>query len=488
MYPIMSHRPFLLKTVHYIFPVIWLGLSFWLAGCNSLLDQEPLDRLTDDNFYVDSASANAASTACYAPLAQEGGYQYALWAITDGLSDDAIGYDAFEGWNVPPNDPLVYKLWSSHYTGIHRCNVVIDKVPGITMRTGLKEQYMAEARFLRALYLYNLVRLFGDVPAPLSVAGQLGDLSIPRQPVAMVYDQIEQDLIWAQEKLPLVQRVEVGRATRGAAQSLLASVYLTQGRWSESASLAARVISSNVYSLEPRFDDNFKASTKNGPESVFAVQFRSGVEGIGNWASDFQGPAGLQTGGYETNPPTFDTMPPLPNPHWTGGLVQAFEPGDVRRDISVSNYGGYNRYTHQPQRYLGHKFFTGTTYNFKQSPVNYPVIRYAEVLLTLSESRNELGDITGATQALNELRQRAGLPLVSGLSQDQLRKAIRHERRVELCLEAHRWFDLLRYGTATATLQAQNPARFLDPQRERLPIPQLEIDRNSLLKQNPGYY
>lgn len=487
MYRFTPQLVFLLKPVRRWMLAFWPCILTWLAGCSGLLNQEPLDRLTDDTFYVDSASANAASTACYAPLAQEGGYQYALWAITDGLSDDAIGYDVFEGWNVPANDPLVYKLWSSHYTGIYRCNVVIDKVPGIDMRAGLKEQYIAEARFLRALYLYNLVRLFGEVPLPLSVAGQLGDLSIPRQPIAVVYDQVESDLLAAQEALPLVQRMEVGRATRGAAQSLLASVYLTQGRWSASASLAASVVSSGVYSLEPRFEDNFRASTKNGPESVFAVQFRSGVEGIGNWASDFQGPAGLQTGGYETNPPTFDTIPALPSPHWTGGLLQAFEPGDVRRDVSVSNYGGYNRYTHQPQRYLGHKFFTGTTYNFKQSPVNYPVIRYAEVLLTLAESRNELGDVAEATQALNALRQRAGLPLLAGLSHDQLRKVIRHERRVELCLEAHRWFDLLRYGTATATLQAQNPARFFDPQRERLPIPQLEIDRNSLLKQNPGY-
>lgn len=379
-----------------------------------------------------------------------------------------------------------------------RANQALDNIPKFTnVSEDVKERLIAEVKFLRAYYYFNLVRSFGDVPLIDKVFGAEDAEEIVgsyiRAPKSDIYALIVSDLTDAAAKLSPKSSSEVGRANQGSAIGLLAKVQLYQKNWSEAKRLTDQLISSKEYSLEPDYATIWRQSTENGRESLFEVQAQNGAEGWGTGGySQIQGARGTVTGGYAGwgfNTPTAD-------------LEAAYEPGDVRKagtiyyagqtlwdgavvSASVANPRyNYKSYSSQTKE---------TNYDEWSTGKNIRILRYAEILLINAEAANELGDEAKARESLNEVRARARggnpnvLPDVVTSDQTALRNAIWHERRVELAMEHDRFYDLVRQGRAGTVLRAHGKS-FVDGKHELFPIPleQIIISQGRLV-QNPGY-
>jgi hypothetical protein len=384
----------------------------------------------------------------------------------------------------------------------------LAKVPGITMVDSTKSRILAEARFLRAWYYFNLVIIFGDVPVILEPLN--GDqLQITQSPVKTIYESvIEPDLKLAIPVLPsLYTGTNVGRATSGAAMALLAKTYLYQAKWDSSAAASTSVINTNLYQLTQIYTQNFSGLDKNNSESVFEVQMLQGQipYAAGNALNQWFAPAVY--GGYFFDAPTQN-------------FVNEFEKTpagvyDPRLDYTIGrdSMPWFNNLifdaSWSPTGYLTRKHQQSLT----EAPVigdgncDYVAIRYADVLLWNAEALNELGQTAQALIPLNMVRKRAResylydttlhavkdttgnpiippslLPDVNKSSPDDVRAAIQHERRVELGFEFHRYFDVIRWGKAFATNAMSESPGFNYDVNKTFPIPQGERDTNKALK------
>jgi hypothetical protein len=335
---------------------------------------------------------------------------------------------------------------------------------------------MAEMMFLRGLYYFDMVQLWGDLPIvtkPLSVEESYKTL---RSPVTDVYKQITQDLQYAAANLPLATSVAApGKASKGAAQTLLGKVYLTIGDKAAAAKVLTEVYNSGQYSLLPHYGSLWDVNTKNTKESVFEIQYKGGA---GNPYSNY----------WTSFAPTENFVLTL----YGGGMNQVtddlydeYESGDVRRDTSI-----FTGYTNKSGVFIPIKFPKKWVDKNAQvvggrelSNNNFMVLRYADALLLLSEA-------TGDPMYLNQVRARAGLPLFGAAGYPSaeyptLELAIEHERRVELAMEFHRWFDLKRTKRAVTVLKAKGKAVTED--KLLLPIPEIVRQQNGVITQNPGY-
>jgi hypothetical protein len=347
---------------------------------------------------------------------------------------------------------------------------------------------LGEARFLRALFYFNLVRLFGDVPlvtVPVSPDLTPEEIYPFRAPVQDVYARIIEDLNVAAEKLPAKypNTNDKGRATQGAAWGLLSKVYLTLQDWENARANAYKVIESNQYALHADYTDNFKEAKKNGIESVFEVQFYRKVttENSQMVISGLPSIPGLFTAGVEIMLPTED-------------LLESFDTNDYRYEATF--FDEYWTYTFYPHIW---KYWDQDAYKpsaTSASGANFMMMRYSEVLLIYAEALNEAsgGPTAEAYDAVNQVRARArngnssALPDLTGLNQDEFRKAVLNERRHEFVNEGQRWYDLVRTGTLIESVKRAkgdqaNPTEF----NYLFPIPQRERDINKNLTQNPGY-
>lgn len=471
---------------------------------------EPFDTLTTENFYRNQTEAIAAVTAVYQPLQPL--YNGAAWHIGDIMSDETDlggggGGDGLEtleldNFTVTSFNPVIRLFWQQCYLGIQRANIAIQRIPDVPgMSATIRNRLLGEARFLRAFYYFQLVRLFGDVPFYLEPIGLVESQRISRTAANVVYDQIIRDLQEAIGLLPATRSVgnEAGRVNRWGAHALLANVYLTLNRRPDAAAQALAVINSGVYSLNANYAHNFDLQRENGPESLFEVQYRNAGQqwndfGQGQKLNTFFAPRGqniVQAAGYGWNVPTLDHLAQYDrNP--AGEII------DRRRPVSMWMPGDqFENYT-QPAQLVGsphglniRKYFIPIS-NVEgdaggwSAALNVPIIRYSEVLLMYAEAA---GPATGKPFA-DQVRQRAGLPpLPAGLSQDQWIEAIYKERRVELAFEMKRWYDLLRHPDPQyfiRVMQAHGKTN-VAPRHRFMPIPQTEIDINPNLTQNPGY-
>lgn len=487
--------------------LLTLGL---LSGCGEkFLDEKPRDLITTENFYRTEADAIQATNAAYAQLNRGGQYNYALWGIGEIMSDNSFtggggGGDGAEEiqldqFNIPTSNPMVTRLWSGSYVGIGSANLVLQKVPGIaSMSEAIRKRCLGEAAFLRAKYYFDLVRAFGDVPLILTPPASPAEArAIPRTPAAQVYAQIVTDLTNAIANLPeTYSGNDLGRATKWAATGLLAKVYLTQGNMPLAAQRAREVIASGKYSLWADYGDNFKVANENGKESLFEVQFVNGLneytfDGLGFVGNEFFGPRGqglVPQGGYGFNIPEKE-------------FVDGYETGDKRRDVTIwkpgDAYPAGSASASQPASLPGSpygynckKWFVGkVNTNVWDSPLNFPVLRLAEVYLILAEA---VGPTAEGLEAVNKVRRRAfGLDINATSAKDftaatpNFTAAVQRERRYELAFEDDRWFDLKRQGKLL-----NNPAllaKGIKPFNIVLPIPQAERDANPSLTQNDGY-
>jgi hypothetical protein len=406
---------------------------------------------------------------------------------------DVPGIQEVDNMTHNPVNAQLRDIWSWMFAGVNRANYILE----FKEKTDFagKEQVLAEATFLRAYYYFELVKWFGDVPLSVDKRLLFGDQDVAeRTPKAEVYAQIELDLIFAAANLPAVQS-ETGRATKGAAQALLGKVYLYQDKFSEAAIVLEEVINSGPYDLVTDYNSIFEQAGENNIESVFEVQYTD-VEGAGfgclqcsegNVAVGFNGIRNY-TG------PDFDSGFSFNVP--TQEAYNAFEAGDIRRDVAVLNIvtwaqqtgatyvegfehtGFYNR------KYIARKGDLNTGDSNLTNPNNYRAIRFADVLLMAAEANNRksASDNLKAQAYLNRVRDRVGLlpVLVTGAS---LTDAIYQERRIELMGEGHRFFDLVRTGTA-----AQAIPGFSAGKNELFPIPSIEIElAGNRWAQNAGY-
>lgn len=482
-----------------------LTILFW--GCSEILEPEQYGSLSVDQYFIDSNSAAAAMNACYQSLSTEGCYKRSLWLVGDVASDDTYyGEEDLDGLVGRPNNWTMTELWRDHYRGIYRCNVLLNRIEGVTFKesqAGLKNLYIGQAKFIRALLYFNLVRLFGDVPLITKEIMSPEESYLPRDPSNAIYNQIIADAKDAATLLPdqygnipNTENIsqEKGRATKGAANMLLASVYLTLKDFSSAKEMALAVFSK--YSLLSNYGDLFakpyvgNSNTypdENTSESIFEVQFGD-QNGRGSNMTWLMGPQSWEGTGLRWNRPTDQFNMDANNPvGYNGkGLVQEFETGDKRAIVlySTTSTTDLNGSTNLPWKFCG-KYLVRTKNN-NNTPSNYPVFRYAETLLILAEAENELNGPGSAYQYINPLRQRAGLSDFSGLSKDSFREAVYKERRIELCFEAKRWFDLVRTGRMKSVMTS-HLGKSIGDHQNIFPIPQAEIDVNPLLTQNSGY-
>lgn len=480
-----------------------------LASCKKdFLTKAPLDNVNTTNFYKTQSDALAAINAAYQPLQRPKLYNLRMWTSdimagnsqTGGANDGSDGIETIQESNfVTQSDNAgVLDLYRGPAPGILQCNIVLQKVPAITMDANMKARVLGEAEFLRGLYYFILVRYFGDVPL-ITTPQTPGDPdNFPtRTPKAQVYAQIITDLTNAMAALPLASTytgADIGRASKGAAAGMLAKVYLTLGQYQKCADLCQQV-STMGYALNADYADNFNPVKKNTVESLFEVQY-SGATTYGffddlnqaSWASTFMGPrnqTNFVQGAYGWDLPTQE-------------FVDAYEPGDKRKDETILYPGcpqfAGNDYisSYSLTGYNVRKFLVPNSISpaYNTNPEDFPVLRYADVLLMWAESLNELGQTLAAEAPLNLVRARAGLPNITpGLSQDDFRTAVLHERRMELAFEGQRWFDLIRINNGQWGLDFLHSIGKTNATSKNLllPIPQQEIDANPNLKQNPGY-
>ena len=477
-----------------IFIISLFSTAIIIVSCQKQLEFQP-KQIYYENYYQTAEDAVGAINAVYSLLTYVNQYNSYLWLIQDVSSDDCDARETLNDPNIHQFDKYSFEttntylngIWHGSYLGISRANIVLEKVPEINMDSTLKSQILGEALFLRGLFYFNLVRIFGDVPLVLKpVSANLTDeeVYVSRTSIDVVYDQIIEDFTTASKKCPSVYytTTDKGRATKGASIGILAKVYLTRGQWSASAAAAKELMEMGIYGLWDDYSGNFKDVNRNGKESVFAAQFYSGVPSQNNQ---------IVISGLPADPATFPAGVEIMLP--TQDLLDSFEEGDYRKEVTF--FEEYWFVTYGPHNW---KHWDQDTYEAQETAQcgsNYAIMRYAEILLIYAEALNEgSGPSAEAYNAINNVRARARngnpdvLPDLTGLSQDAFREAVLQERRVELVNEGKRWYDLVRTGNLIEYVKRAkgdkaNPQAF----NYILPIPQREIDNNHNLTQNPNY-
>lgn len=475
-----------------VFSFLLFALALAGGGCKKFLDKKLLGQYTPGNFFTSDANAQMALNAAYAPLSFTSGASNAIWVLGDVASDDAIkggqpgdqaDFDAIDQFNILTTNSAVEAVWRQYYDGVFRCNAVLDGLGdgNTAVSDAIKKSLIAQARFLRAYYYFELTVCYGEIPLHLKVE-TLEELQSPALSQDSIFRQIEQDCLAAAPDLPdATHGPDLGRASKGAALSLLAKTYLFHSslpnHYQLAAQYAQQVVDSKQYSLTKEYWDNFDAAKKDNTEAIFTVNHITGAQPIqGNELNAWFSPRALT--GYGFFYPTQD-------------LVDNFEAGDPRLDYTVGRQG---------HPYFDKDFdpsWSTTGYITKKmvqplsevpigrkndGSVNYEAIRYADVLLILAEALNEGGNSAGALAPLDSVRSRVSLPAVTTTDQGQLRDAIRKERRSELAMEFHRFFDVIRYGSAYATsVLSKGAPNFNYEKNKWFPIPQSERDTNKKL-------
>lgn len=496
-----------MKILHKISLCIFILIS----GCTDFLQKDPQGALTQASFPTSASDALLATNAPYAAV-RNWNYNSGGYPILDIMSDDAYKgsntndqlstVGAYDNFTFNTTGDGLDRWWATLYQGIKWANVVIEKVPAISMDTTLRNRYVGEARFLRALFYFDLVRAWGGVP---EVTTLNPPLHLTRATSQEIYSLIISDLLYAE--IHLMRKSELsssdqGRATSGAAEALLAKVYLFRNDFPNTEIYAMKVIQSSEYSLEPNFIDANGMNGNNGVESIFEVG-ALGVEdyeGGGAQYANTQGVRGAPNRGWGFNRPSID-------------LRKSFEPGDPRLKGTIIDLGDTidGVYIEGDIKVVGVDPViivdgNGDTINIQcynrkvwtpgeDTPTQWAhhrrLIRYADVLLMAAEALNENGNQTDALTYLNQVRNRARggnisvLPDVTITDKNLLRDKILLERRHELALEGERFWDLIRTGGAAAVL---GPLGFVTGKNELLPIHQSEIDiSQGSLTQNPNY-
>tara|TARA_B100000767_G_scaffold268932_1_gene289996 strand:+ start:821 stop:2290 length:1470 start_codon:yes stop_codon:yes gene_type:complete len=482
-----------------IISVILLACCLVFSGCDKFLNIDPPYTQDAENYFQSPEDYEQALVGAYDLLQ---GTFMSVW-VSEIASNNTIagGESVNDTQGLHQIDDMVHggvnselrSLFRWNYAGITRCNFIMENKDNIEFSG--KDKILGEAKFLRAFYYFELVKFFGDVPLIIDERiGAQEATEIPRTAASEVYAQIEQDLLDASSVLDQVSLVK-GKATKGAALALLGKVFLYQKKYTEAASKLDEVINSGSYSLINDYSDLFSVANENNSETVFDVEY-SGAEGGGyGCLICLEGNAGPGFQGIrQYDGPVYGDGNSYNLP--TQNLYDAFDSSDPRRDMTILDIdafiaaqtnpesitygigaGGHTGYYNN--KYIKRKNELGLPDNDLTSPVNYRVIRYADVLLMAAEAHFQNGNIFEAQNNIDEVRNRAGVETITVNSIND----VFNERRLELACEGHWFFDLVRWGQAENAIEG-----FQAGKNELFPIPTLEIDlAGGNWSQNNGY-
>lgn len=473
----------------YIFIILFSSVI--LPGCSKdFLDVEPPSQLTGASYFRNEEDAAAIVTAAYKPLTATSD----LAKISEAPLKDIVIFNTqglnLDSWSFDANDAIIDRVWQNDYEGVFRANLIIQEVGKIKMDETARDRMVGEGRFLRAYYYWQLTTLFGEVP--LITEADPSDpkkAAVGKSSVDDIYNLIIDDLKQAIDVLPVsYDSKNAGHVTKGAAEALLGKVYLYAKNYPLAEEALHNVITSNTYQLIPDFSQLL--ITDNNAESLFEIQFADiAGQGSDRVVNDY--PQGQ--GGYANLLPS-------------QALVDAFEDysgstaingKDPRLFYSIFREGDpYDAVSPEfkqawtPTGYARKKgMFPVIRQNNSNSGRNFPLIRYADVLLMYAEAANENDHPAEAIDAINEVRQRVGMPDLPTAqfptgSKSEIFAAIVHERQVELAFEYHRLNDLRRWGLAEQQLGSVG---YQSPRHRYFPIPQQELNTNPQLTQNEGY-
>jgi hypothetical protein len=517
-----------MKRSFLILPLLALGIF----SCRKNIDQAPQSNLSTATFYSNLAEMKAALSGCYnglqAPMINE-------WRLTELRSDntkqgvtgstsiDNQDMNELDMFAISSTHPNVLSYWLSTYANVRNTNVLLQKLgvvydpaAGATNFQNIpvpvtaadRKQVAGEALFIRAYHYFNLVRLYGGVfivHEPVSPSAALG---MTRASVAETYKFIEADLkaaIASMNGLTYIQqtatdplKADVGRATTWAAKGLLAKVYLTQGKKTDAIPLLTDVRNNSGYSLQAPYANVFSTAAEVGSETLFTIRYKAGGLGLGSPFANYFAPLNSASNvvlgdGKGWNYPTAD--------------IDTTTNGDARKPVLIGFYTAGSR--------LYVKKFLSTVAIVNDAENDWPVLRYADILLMLAEAQ---GFTPESIQLINQVKQRAGVALLDPAVVNTValfEKALSNERRIEFAFENQRWFDLIRFNTTLTTITAEQtmkdhfareyfahyrlfpaPTPTLAQLQDNvtrdhllLPIPQREIDTNTgqVIPQNPGY-
>jgi hypothetical protein len=482
------------------------------TACESLLDVDPSDKYSADTFWKTEEHAKAGLSGCYnalLPWRAEHFFEFDLITSNAMPYNESNGTQAIGKGEHLSTTPLIALLWKNCYIGIGRTNTFLDKIDGVTMTDDLRSRMTGEAKFLRAFFYFNLVDKFGGVPLIIETPNAAKHADLPRDSKEAVVEQILKDLTDAAAVLPnTYSGSDLGRAAKGAALALKARVLLYNERWSEAAEAAKAVMELNVYSLFNDYRNFFSEANKHNAEVIFNVESSLPDYQTTHDQTIFRlnRPAPLKelVDKYQMIDGKSIYESPLYDPD------KPYENRDPRLHCSITVIGyPYNGklITKQDVMTTGFGMKKYTTYSdseeiplVERSAFNSILIRYAEVLLTYAEARNEAsGPDPSVYDALNQVRSREGVNMPDvqpGLTKEQLREAIRLERRIELALEGLYYSDILRWKTAELENNgAMHDAgdieiviRKFRPDRDYFwPIPYNQTVLNPNLVQNPNW-
>lgn len=501
----------------YILSVFLMGLA--LTSCDDFLSELPKTTVAKESFYKTESDFSQANIGIYQMLRSiygTGDANYGAWMMGEMRSDNTTYLYNIENRGYADREYValfiddangggVSNKYNNTYYMIQRANQVIEFIDNANISESARNNYKGQALFLRALGYFDLVQYFGEVPIITVAPTQYDQTMTARNSIDEVYAQIIADAQEAASILPGVESQQKGYATKGAAYTLLGNVYIVLKNWAEAEKALKNVTG---YRLLDDYSAIFDPNNKNHEESIFEIQYWD--DQAAGQHSDFA---------YNflpilLNPGEIDGFPDGNTNNYAGWniptpeMIDAYESGDKRKDASIGYYSGYHpSYNYNEFPYIK-KYVHGAKLAGRCNE-DWPVYRYAEVLLFLAEAANEQGRTSEALDYLNRVHAhpRTGLSALSASDQATLRQLIQDERRVELAFENKRWLDLVRTGKAIEVMNdfgrkfKADPTRYYYPEgvhpsndafnvtQERLlfPIPQREIRLNPNMVQNPGY-
>jgi hypothetical protein len=516
-----------MKVLKYIMILFFVGL---LTGCNDIIDLYPESNISTATYYKNYGEIKTALVGCYKglqlPLLEE-------WKMSELRSDNSVmgstGTTSNVNYEMSYLDEFypstshqgIYNYWLNTYNNIRAANLVLNAVKAnynpttgtidyenaaVPVTPEERKALAAQASFIRAYHYFNLVRLYGGVFLVDETVSPEQAKTMNRSSVADTYKLIIADLVNASTngnsaKFAAIKAEDIGLANKWSAEALLAKVYLTLNRKAEAAVLLNDVIANSGYGLESSYANVFSISNEMNKEILFTIRFKAGGLGMGNQLPNLfaplnSGSAVINGGGSGYNYPAQE-------------LNNSYAATDQRKAVNIGVYGAGAKALLYVKKYIS------PTAVAKDAENDWPVIRYSDVLLMLAEAN---GNSPASLALINQVHVRAGLtalPATTTSTVAGFEKALSDERRWELAFENQRFFDIVRFGTTTTTLNAPQilsdhfavmyPLHYTtypdpkltlselqanaSPEHMLLPIPQSEIDTNPhvLIQQNPGY-
>ena len=475
------------RIVYFILPIIFTACS------SDFIDLKPKSTVTIDFLYKTDKDFQDAIFGAYSILQSQFQNMYIFGDVRADDSEVHVvktnSHSDADLFITNSNDGVINSTWRNYYNIIFRVNTVLSLIenadPAVVKN---KNKHIAECKFLRAFAYFDLVRIYGDVPLVTKPLSATEALKTPREKVDAVYELIISDFLSCESDLPVsYSGTDVGRATRGAAKAILGKVYLTRHDFAKAESKLQEVTTMG-YKLLDDYNSLFDyTKDEHHSEYIFDVEYASGQNVSNNITNNFLPNQasflafyGIMGIGGETQSPSEE-------------LRKLFEDTDKRKFVTVATYGGWINaagdfvaFPPATSRSWTKKYVTAIP-SSNDSPANWKVTRYGDVVLMYAEALNENGKTNDALTWLNMVRARAGVSAYSGLSQSETREAIYKERRLELSFEGHRWFDLVRYGRAYETMAFMG----MKPYMTIFPVPWSQIqvvNDKSVFWQNEGYF